>query len=95
MNGLLRVWRLLNLPCEGMTRLASESLDRELGSLERSALRLHVLYCAACRRYVQQIALLRCSLRRLVARLETDDVLPGPDLPEDVRERIKRALGRG
>jgi predicted anti-sigma-YlaC factor YlaD len=92
MNHPIRIWRLLNLPCEGMTHLASESLDRDLKLLERLALRSHLLYCAACRRYLQQITLLRRALRRLAARLETNDLLPGPDLPDELRERFERAL---
>jgi predicted anti-sigma-YlaC factor YlaD len=86
------VWHLLNLPCEGVSRLASESLDRDLGRLERVALRSHLLYCSACRRYLRQLRLVRAALRGLVTRLETDQPLPGPGLPDDVRERIKRAL---
>jgi hypothetical protein len=85
-------WNLLNLPCEGMAHLASESLDRDLGRLERVALRSHVLYCAACRRYLGQLKLIRAALRRLGARMETDDLLPGPGLPDNARERIKRSL---
>jgi hypothetical protein len=92
MSRLKIVWRLLNLPCEGMTRLASESLDRDLGLLEQLALRSHLLYCAACRRYLRQVTLVRIALRQLAMRLETDQDLPGPGLPDDVRERIKRAL---
>jgi predicted anti-sigma-YlaC factor YlaD len=87
-------WNLLNLPCEGMARLASESLDRDLSRLERVALRSHVLYCAACRRYLRQLKRIRVVLRQLCARLETDDLLPGPGLPDDARERIKRSLKR-
>jgi predicted anti-sigma-YlaC factor YlaD len=89
------LWHLLNLPCEGMTRLASGSLDRDLSRLERVALRSHLLYCSACRRYVRQIALLRAAMRRLVTRLESGEPLPGPALPDDVREHIRRALGEG
>jgi hypothetical protein len=93
MSRLRTVWRLLNLPCREMSRLASESLDRDLGRLERAALRTHLLCCAACRRYLRQIVLVRRALRRLTSRLEDDQALPGPGLPDDVRARIKRALG--
>jgi hypothetical protein len=93
MSRLRSVWRLLNLPCEGMSRLSSESLDRDLGAMERLALRTHVLYCTACRRYLSQIKLIRGTLRQLRGRLKTDeDPLPGPRLPENTREKIKRAL---
>jgi hypothetical protein len=94
MNRVAHIWRLLNLPCEQMTRLASESLDRELGTLERVALRSHVLYCKACRRFLRQIMFLRRTLRQLAASLETEDLLPGPELPLELRERFKRALRR-
>lgn len=95
MGRLNDAWRLLNLPCQGMTQLASESLDRDLGRLERIALRAHLLYCGPCRRFVRQIKILRRALGRLAARLESDDSLPGPALPDDVRERIKRTLREG
>jgi predicted anti-sigma-YlaC factor YlaD len=92
MSRLQSLWHLLNLPCEGMSRLASESLDRELGRTERIALRSHLLYCVACRRYARQIRLLRTVLRRLAERLETNQPLPGPGLTDEMRERIKRTL---
>jgi hypothetical protein len=78
-----------------MTRLASESLDRDLSRLERVALRLHLLYCSGCRRYARQITLLREAMRRLLNRLESGEPLPGAALPDDVRERIKHALRGG
>lgn len=94
MTRLRSLWRLLNLPCEGMARLASESLDRNLTRSERVALRLHVLYCMACRRYLRQLRLIRRALRQLAMRLETDRPLPGPGLPDAVRARIKQLLER-
>lgn len=88
MTGMRGIWRLLNMPCEGMTRLASESLDRSLTRLERVALRCHLSYCAACRRFVRQVEVLRLAVRRI----EVGEPLTGPGLPSDVRERIKRSL---
>jgi predicted anti-sigma-YlaC factor YlaD len=93
MRRLKTAWHLLNLPCREIARLASESLDRDLGRLERVALGSHLLYCTACRRYRRQVAFVNSALRRLAARLEVDAPLPGPGLPDDVRARIKRALG--
>jgi predicted anti-sigma-YlaC factor YlaD len=91
-NRLKDCWHLLNLPCEGMSRLASESLDRDLTRAERAALQLHILYCSACRRYLRQLKLVSRALGRLSGRLETDEPLGGPDLPDDVRQEIKRSL---
>jgi len=92
MSRLKILWHFLNLPCEGMSRLVSESLDRDLNRLERVALRSHLLYCAACRRYLRQLKLVRSALQRLAIRLETDDPLPGPALTAELRERLKRSL---
>jgi predicted anti-sigma-YlaC factor YlaD len=94
MNRLKNFWRTLNLPCCEMTRLASESLDCDLTRLERVSLSLHLAYCAACRRYIRQLARIRYLLRTLAARLAADDSdsLPGPGIPDDVRNRIKCAL---
>jgi predicted anti-sigma-YlaC factor YlaD len=92
MTRLKTVWRLLNLPCREMTRLASTSLDGDLSRLERIALKTHLLYCIACRRYVRQIVFVRRALRQVVQQVETGAILPGPGLPDEVRARIKQAL---
>jgi hypothetical protein len=92
MRQLLAIWHLLNLPCEGMSRLASESLDRDLDLMERIALRSHLLYCTACRRYRRQLERLRRAMRRLADSLEAGVPPLDPSLPDEVRERIKRAL---
>ena len=42
-----------------MSRLASESLDRDLDRWERIALQSHLLYCQACRHFSRQIVHLR------------------------------------
>ena len=93
---LINLWRLLNLTCEGMSHLVSESLDRDLIPPERFALRAHLVYCSACRRYDRQLLVLRRALCRLSSRLDHDpcacDDLPGPGLPDDARERIERSL---
>ena len=83
---------LLNLPCEEMCRPASESLDRDLGRLGWVALQARLLYCAACCRFQRQIKFLRCTSRRMPRHVEGGEPLPGTGLPDEVRERIKRAL---
>lgn len=49
----------LLLSCKQATRLLSESLDRPLGLTERLELRLHLKICTGCRRYQQQLRLIR------------------------------------
>jgi hypothetical protein len=92
MNRLRSTWRLLNLPCEGMSRLASRSLDGGLAPMERFALRLHLIYCASCRRYRRQLKQIQCALRKLAGGNEAECYSEGPGLPDQVRARIKRAI---
>jgi hypothetical protein len=92
MRRLLHLWHWLNLPCREFARLSSEALDRPLTLAERSALKIHLLSCLACRRYARQIGFLRDALEKLVTRLDQDDPLPGPELPPEARQRIKNLL---
>jgi hypothetical protein len=50
-------------PCEAMVPLMSESMERPLGVHEWLQLRLHLLVCVWCARYLQQIKFLRRLLR--------------------------------
>src|SRR5262245_39667795 len=92
MTRLKTLWCLLNMPCEGMSRLTSESHDRELGRLERIALWSHLLYCAACRRYSRHLELIHRAMRRLADHVEKGESSLDPGLPDDVREQIKQVL---
>ena len=75
-----------------MSRLASESVDRDLGRLGRIAVQSQLLYRAACCRFQRQIKFLRCAMRRMPGHADGGEPLPRTGLPDEVRERIKRAL---
>jgi hypothetical protein len=92
MSRLKAIWRVLNMPCAEMSRLASESLDRDLDRLERIALQLHLVYCIACRRYRGQLKFLHSAMDKLARSVEHHDCSPGLGLPDAVRQRIKRAI---
>jgi len=51
------------LNCQDATRMISEAQERRLGHLERVSLGLHLALCAACRRFEQQLPLLRRAMR--------------------------------
>ena len=51
--------QLLVTPCDGISELVSESLDRELTCTERFGVRLHLAYCRASRRFEDQSRRLR------------------------------------
>lgn len=61
--------------CAEATRLVSAGLDRELPAPARATLHLHVMGCTACKRFVDQMQLLRRALRALNAG---DDEQPVP-----------------
>lgn len=85
----LSVW---NIDCRGASQLASDSLDRNLTTSERFALRIHQLLCPPCRHLVAQFQ----AIRRAVASL------PGPwhrggrhdsvELSAERRQAIKQLL---
>jgi hypothetical protein len=47
-----------------MVPVMSQSLERQLGLVERTKLRLHLLVCAWCARYLKQIKVLRQFVRQ-------------------------------
>ena len=60
-----RRWLLRSLrPCQYMAALMSESMDRPLGIGERLQLKLHLIVCTWCARYLTQINFMRQLLRK-------------------------------
>ncbi len=78
------------LKCKDASHLISERQERKLAPGEDWALRVHLWMCVSCRRFAQQIDLLRQAMRALSARLE--DAEYGPELSHEARERIRKAL---
>ena len=64
-----RLFVLLFMPCDGISELVSESLDRNLTPIERVAVGVHLLYCTACRRYRRHSREIRMMLRAAVGTL--------------------------
>ena len=88
----LKRWLLRRLrPCQEMVPLMSASMERRLGLCEHLKLRLHLLVCAWCARYLKQIRFLRQIIRRRtsVAILEKSS---SDSLHPAVRERIAESL---
>lgn len=76
--------------CKEVTRMISESLDRELSFHQRVGLRVHLLMCKFCSRYQRQLLFLR-ETARLYPK-QSEDIEPSEKLPSEVRERIKRTV---
>ena len=72
-----------------MVPVMSESLERRLGLVERTKLRLHLLVCAWCARYLKQIKL----LRQAVSQRDSADNSASPlKLTDEARQRISDSL---
>lgn len=72
------------LSCKDVTARATAFLERDLSWWERLQIRLHLAMCAACRRYLAQMAATRELLRRLGRTLRGDDPID-PALREAFR----------
>lgn len=79
------------LSCEEVTRLVSESLDRELSLRQRVSIKMHLMMCRLCSRYKKQLAGLREAFRLHALREEDMDIYRA-SLSSEARERIKQAL---
>jgi hypothetical protein len=77
------------LNCKQTSQLISQSLDRKLTLRERFALQLHLLICKYCKRFSQQVKIMRVSVRALINSVEKDDTIT---MPSSAKERISNVL---
>jgi predicted anti-sigma-YlaC factor YlaD len=54
----------IKLTCKEVHRLVSERLDRRLSPVEHTRMRIHLVLCAACRNFEDQMQLIRGAMRR-------------------------------
>lgn len=73
-----------------MVPVMSESLERRLGLVERAKLRLHLLVCAWCARYLKQIKLLKQAVSQ--REFSADDEASPLKLTDEARRRISESL---
>ncbi|MCS6288095.1 MAG: zf-HC2 domain-containing protein [Nitrospira sp.] len=78
--------------CRDMSHLLSDGMDRTLPFHTRLRMRLHLLICVLCRRYKQQLALIRNVLRKNGTTLIDDTRANAPGLAPEAKARIQRAL---
>jgi hypothetical protein len=78
-----------------MAQLISLSVDSELPRAQRLAVKLHLLYCKACRRFRQQVLGLKSALAELSLGASPANLAQIPSLTPEARARIKTALGQG
>jgi hypothetical protein len=77
-------------PCKEIVQIISASLDRPLTLRERLVMKLHLVACRPCQRYLAQSEFLQTATHHLDDELK-DDLLAGR-LSDEARERIKTLL---
>ncbi len=82
------------MTCKEVTRLISESLDKNLSLPQRLVIHIHFRFCVFCKRYGQQLLFLRNIFRGLSKKIENSESLPDdlPSLSPEVRDQMKRRL---
>ncbi|HOY70687.1 MAG TPA: zf-HC2 domain-containing protein [Methylotenera sp.] len=73
------------ISCKSASQLVSQSLDAPLTWQSRLVLRLHLVICKYCRRFSQQLAVLRKAVQNMVQLTEADESI---QLKPEARQRI-------
>jgi hypothetical protein len=77
------------LTCKQASQLLSQSLDRPLNRGERFGLRLHLLICKFCKRFLQQVVVIQNAIRLEVKMTEQNEEIK---LSKDAVQRITQAI---
>ena len=88
---IVRRWILQTLqPCQKIVPLMSESMERSLGLRESLKLRLHLIVCGWCARYLKQIKFIRQLLGEQI--LVDRSLSPSTLLDVEARQRINNSI---
>src|SRR3954462_4149170 len=86
-------WLARRLPdCKTIVPALGESIDRRLSFRERVNIKLHLMTCDACYRYLEQIKFLRKAMHiREKIFVNGTDILRSK-MSDDAKERIKNGI---
>ncbi len=85
-------WARRTPPCDELLPLMSQRMDGKLTWRQRLSLFLHNHICEWCRRYANQLLLLRKAMQQQETHIDKTPIADA-SLSNDARERMKRALG--
>lgn len=77
-------------PCKALVPLVSDACERSLTMREKITLKLHLITCEACRRYVAQIEKMSEIVKPNIEKITASK--PADKLSDDARNRIKAAI---
>ena len=80
------------LRCREVSKLVSESMERNLPFGTRVQVRMHLMLCRFCAGFARQLRLLRRAARQNPERLAGSPSTPEATLSQEARERIKTVL---
>ncbi len=83
------------LHCREISKLVSDSMERELPFRQRVNVWMHLAMCRLCAGFARHLRLLRRAAHDNPERLGPDSGNPKARLSEEARERIKAALHNG
>ncbi len=83
------------LRCREISKLVSESMERDLPLRGRLQVWMHLMMCRLCSGFARQIRLLRRAARENPERLGPEEGASEARLSHEARERIKAALRNG
>jgi len=78
------------LSCRDTTRLLSDAQDQPLPFGKRLGLRLHLMMCHLCRRYIRQLRLLDVLIGGYAATAEeTHSAVLSPEARDRIRDSLR------
>ena len=89
MRYLQAIRRILTLKCDESERLISKGMDEDLSISERWAVRSHFISCKYCRRFRNQISLIRLAAQKVAT---TTSEVVDYELSTAARKRIEDSI---
>ncbi len=80
------------LTCKEVSKLVSESMERQLPLGKLMQMRMHLMLCRFCAGFARQTRLLRLAAKQESERSAADVSTSEATLSQEARERIKAAL---
>ena len=79
--------------CKDITKLISDSMERELSLWQRIDLRMHLILCGFCRRFQSNVLVLRKLATSTMAFSEKgENAAEEPKLSVEAKTRIRNAI---
>jgi hypothetical protein len=90
---LMLMAMIITPSCNSITKHLSQSMDQEISFFKRIRIRLHLFGCHLCKRYEEQLIILRQAVERLNnEEVIQSDIVNASQLSEAKKEKMKKIL---